>query len=361
MAEQGDKDSKTEEASPKKLDEARKKGDVAKSADLPQALSLAAACSVLALSSGTIAEQLGEALLPFIIAPHELVKALDTGAAIQIARYVVLAAIPIIVMVMVGSIVLGVGVTFLQTGFLFAPAKLKPDFKTLNPINGLKRLFGLDALVNFFKSLVKVTVTGIVVYVMMAPKIAEMVTMVMVSPIAILPYSRDILVAIALAVCLFLIVGGGLDYLWQRYRFLQRMKMSREEVKEEYKQMEGDPHVKARIRQIRMERSRQRMMANVPKATVVITNPTHYAVALRYVAGETAAPECVAKGTDKIALKIRELAKDSDVPIIEDPPLARALYATVDVDETIPREHFEAVAKLISFIMTRKATGARRP
>jgi flagellar biosynthesis protein FlhB len=140
-----------------------------------------------------------------------------------------------------------------------------------------------------------------------------------------------------------------------RLRFAKRMRMTKEELKEDYKQSEGDPHVKARLRQIRMQRSRQRMMANVPKATVIVTNPTHYSVALRYEPDQgDAAPVCLAKGVDAVALRIREVAREHDVPIVENVPLARALYAAVDIDETIPREHFEAAAKVIGFVMQKR-------
>jgi flagellar biosynthesis protein FlhB len=140
---------------------------------------------------------------------------------------------------------------------------------------------------------------------------------------------------------------------------LQKMRMSKEEVKEDYRQSEGDPHVKAKQKQIRFERAKRRMMQNVPKATVVVMNPTHYAVALRYVQGETAAPICVAKGLDEVALKIREIAEEHRIPVVEDPPLARALYAVIELDETIPREHYEAVAKIVGFIMGKGRRRAR--
>ena len=153
------------------------------------------------------------------------------------------------------------------------------------------------------------------------------------------------------AVLALLGLGAGLDWFWQRQRFLARMRMSKEDQKEEYRQTEGDPHVRAKLKQMRMERSKRRMMQNVSKATVVVMNPTHYAVALRYESGETSAPLCVAKGLDLVALRIREVAEAANVPVVEDPPLARALYATVEIDETIPREHYEAVAKVIGFVM----------
>jgi flagellar biosynthetic protein FlhB len=175
-------------------------------------------------------------------------------------------------------------------------------------------------------------------------------------PISMLPLTADLSRALFFAVLAFLVVTSGIDWFWQRQRFTARMRMSREELKEEFKQSDGDPHVKAKQRQIRAERSRRRMMQNVPNATVVIMNPTHYAVALRYEAGQTAAPECVAKGMDD-----RALAEESGVAVIEDPPLARALYAAVDVDQQIPEAHFEAVAKIIGFVMSAAQRRAGAP
>jgi flagellar biosynthetic protein FlhB len=162
-------------------------------------------------------------------------------------------------------------------------------------------------------------------------------------------------------VLVFLALVAGFDWFWQRYRYMQRMKMTKEEQKEDFKQAEGDPRIKARIRQLREGRARRRMMQQVPKATVVVMNPTHYAVALRYEPGETPAPVCVAKGLDSLALRIRETAEEHRVPVIEDPPLARALYATVEIDQAIPRQHYDAVAKIIGFILNRaQARGGRR-
>ena len=158
----------------------------------------------------------------------------------------------------------------------------------------------------------------------------------------------------------FLALVAGFDWFWQRYRFMQRMKMTKEELKEDFKATEGDPRIKARIRQLRQERARRRMMQQVPKATVVVMNPTHYAVALRYEAGETAAPVCVAKGLDSLALRIREVAEANRVPVIEDAPLARALYATVEIDDVIPRQHYDAVARIIGFVMQTAKTRRSR-
>jgi flagellar biosynthetic protein FlhB len=177
--------------------------------------------------------------------------------------------------------------------------------------------------------------------------------MVTLDPAALLPAFQEMGLKIFGAVLAVVTVIALADYVYQRQRWWNRLKMTVQEVRDEYKQMEGDPKIKGRIRSIRNERSRRRMMSSVPKATVVITNPTHFAVALKYDS-TMSAPECLAKGADDIALKIREIAKQHNVPIVENPPLARALYASVDVDETIPTEHFKAVAQVIGFVMRLK-------
>jgi flagellar biosynthetic protein FlhB len=186
-----------------------------------------------------------------------------------------------------------------------------------------------------------------------SPHVNQLMTLAAVDPRAMLGLAMDLCKRLAMSVLLLLAAIALVDFVWQRIRFTQRMRMSKEELKEEYRNSEGDPHVKAKQKQKRAESARRRMMQAVPKATVVVMNPTHYAVALRYVQGEDQAPECVAKGMDDIALKIRAIAEENGVPVVEDAPLARALYAAVDIDEMIPTEHYEAVAKIISFLMNR--------
>jgi flagellar biosynthetic protein FlhB len=174
---------------------------------------------------------------------------------------------------------------------------------------------------------------------------------------AALPFSCDVLRAILIASLVMLAMSAALDWFIQRQRFMAKMRQSRQEQKQEHKDTEGDPQIKNKLRQIRMQKARQRNLQNVPKATMVITNPTHFAVALRYIQGETPAPVCVAKGTDELALRIREMATTLSIPIVEDPPLARALYAAVEIDDTIPKEHYAAVAKIVGFVM---GAGKRR-
>jgi flagellar biosynthetic protein FlhB len=225
-----------------------------------------------------------------------------------------------------------------------------PSLSKISPIAGFKRLFGQAAWVNFAKGLAKLTIVGAVMGAILWPQHDVVVAMVNADVAAMTPMIFGLtvkLLAAALAILAFVALG---DWLYQRHAWYERQKMTVQELKEEFKQSEGNPEVKAKIKQIRRQRASKRMMANVPKASVVITNPTHFAVALRYEPG-MAAPICVAKGIDQIALKIREVAGEHEIPIVENPPLARALHATVDIDREIPGEHYRAVAEVISYVM----------
>ena len=354
MAEETDKDDKTEEASAHKLAEAQKKGDVARTPDLSAALSVAFVCSVILLAGPSLLLNLVRIITPFLDRPHALLGSLRGDGGLGIFQAIIMGVLPVLIAVMGAAMIGGVGGHALQGGIICAPDKLKPDFKKLNPIKGFDRLFGVDALMQFAKTFVKLVVTGILVWWAIKPRLMEMATLSQLAPTALLSYAHDIFLILTLWVCLFLVAGAGLDYLWQKYRFMDRMKMSKQEVKDEHRQIEGDPMIKARLRAIRMEKARRRMMANVANATVVITNPTHYAVALRYDPKEQSAPICLAKGVDDVALRIRAEAAKHEISIIEDPPLARALYASVELDEVIDESHFQAVAKIIGFVLERK-------
>ncbi|MDI7773813.1 flagellar biosynthesis protein FlhB [Asticcacaulis sp. EMRT-3] len=357
MAEGSEGEDKTEQASGRKLEQARASGDVAKSSDVPSALSLIGVCGLLAFQGPAICRHLLNDLLPFVAHPEEFLDSLQGDGGLTIAHEVVMAILPILLMILGTATFFGVAGNVLQTGLIFAPDKLKPKFDKLNILESFKRMFGVDSLVQFLKTVLKLIATGIVVWMVLKNRTGDLLALTGASPALIMPYAAEALKALAMAVCIFLFVSAAADYMWQRFRFMERMKMSKQEVKDEYKQTEGDPHVKAKLRSLRIQKSRQRMMANVAKATVVVTNPTHYAVALHYEMGHTMAPVCVAKGMDDVALRIRAEAGKHDVPVIEDPPLARALYASMEIDDVIPEAHFAAVAKLISFVLTRKRRG----
>ncbi|QQQ19582.1 flagellar biosynthesis protein FlhB [Brevundimonas vitis] len=355
MADKPDPDSKTEEATPRKLEEARKKGDVAKSADVGSALSLMGAAAVLLMMGGWFAGSMAEALLPFIASPHAMLGGLDAGAGVEIGAQALWAVAPFMAALMAAVIVGGAGGHLAQSGLIFSGEKMKPSWEKISPAAGFKRIFGPDGLFQFLKTLLKLIAVCAICWGVLSPHARELENLAAMSPASILPFARDLVVALMASALVFLGLTAAGDFLWQKYRFNERMKMTKEEVKEDYKQSEGDPHIKAKLKQIRMQRSRQRMMQNVPTATVIVTNPTHYSVALRYEPDQgDAAPVCVAKGVDALALRIREVAREHDVPVVENVPLARALYAAVDIDETIPREHFDAAAKVIGFVMQKR-------
>lgn len=357
MAEGDDSSSRTEEATPRRLEEARKQGDVAKSGDLAQACTLAGAFAAVAIGGGALARGLLDQLTPFIAHPDAM--QLDGPGGVQVARLAMQAAGPPLAAVFGSAMAAGVLGNVVQQGVLFTAGKLQPDLSRLSPMEGFKRLFSIDGLMSFLRSLLKVALVSAVAWWALAPHVGELPELVRLGPSDWLAYTAHVGDDLMLAVIALLAVGGVIDFLWQRQRFMQKMRMTKEEVKEDFRQSEGDPRVKAKQRQIRMERAKRRMIQQVPKATVVIANPTHFAIALRYEQGETPAPQCLAKGVDEVALRIREVAEEAGVPVVEDPPLARALYAVVEVDQIIPHQHYAAVAKIIGFIFAGRRRRAR--
>jgi flagellar biosynthesis protein FlhB len=248
----------------------------------------------------------------------------------------------------------------IQHRLVWSAEALTPKFSKISPASGFKRLFGKQAAVNFVKGLFKLIALGTVMTMILWPERHRLESLISADPAILLGLSSSMTVHLMGTVVAILALVAIADYLFQYRQWYQRLKMSLQEMKEEFKQSEGDPHVKGKIRQLRQQRMKKRMMAAVPKASVVITNPTHYSVALSYERG-MAAPVCVAKGTDLIALKIREIARANDVPIVENVPLARSLYATVEIDDEIPVEHYHAVAEVIGYVMRlRQGLSGRR-
>lgn len=348
MAEESDNDDKTEDASQRKLDRAIEQGDVVKSMEVSTFFLLGATLIMVAFMSGPAARNLAT---PFTVLLGQaeqfsldgaMLKQLAWASAKVFALTVLIPALVLALAVIAGNMI--------QHRLVFSAESLKPKLSKVSPIAGFKRLFGLDAWVNFIKGLTKLTAVAAAIGAVLWPLRDRLDTMVAADVVALMPMMQDLTVKMLIVVVIIMALIAGADYLWQRQRWLTRQKMTKQEVKDEYKETEGNPEVKAKIKQLRSQRSRKRMMSNVPKATVVITNPTHYAVALQYDEG-MAAPLCVAKGVDQIALKIREVATAAEVPIVENPPLARALHAAIDIDEVIPEEHFRAVAEVIGFVM----------
>jgi flagellar biosynthetic protein FlhB len=227
---------------------------------------------------------------------------------------------------------------------------LTPKLSKLSPLQGAKRLFGKEALANFVKGVLKIVIVGAAVGIVLVSESDRLDSFAQMDVAGVLPATLGVTIKmLGAVVAIYFFVGIG-DFVYQRFTWMKRQRMTREELKQEYKDTDGNPEIKAKLRQLRTAQARRRMMQKVPQATVIITNPTHYAVALRYEPGMEA-PVCLAKGLDAVALKIREVAGAHDVPIVENPPLARALHATVELDDSIAPEHYKAVAEVIGFVL----------
>ncbi|GAB1716659.1 MAG: flagellar biosynthetic protein FlhB [Nitrobacter sp.] len=348
MADESDDTEKTEDPTQKRLDDALERGDVAKSQEVNTWFVIAGATLVLATFAGSVGGGF-EMPLRNLIANSWQIRA-DGPGLLALARqieYVVAAALGLPLLMLMLAAVAG---NVVQHRFVWSGETLKPKLSKISVVSGAKRIFGKQAAANFAKGLFKVLALGAVMTAVLWPERWRLDAMVQLDPNAILATTKTLTLQLLGAVVAMLAVVAIADYLFQYRQWFERQKMSLREMKEEFKQSEGDPHIKARIRQLRAARMKKRMMAAVPKASVIITNPTHYSVALSYERGMSA-PVCVAKGADNIALKIREIARENDIPIVENVPLARALYATVDVDDEIPVEHYHAVAEIIGYVM----------
>jgi flagellar biosynthetic protein FlhB len=318
---------------------------------------LASATLVLALFVDGIAIGVANEVYRFLAAPHLI--AVDSEGAMDLIRLVfyrvgALLFVPLLLLAIaaiVGNMV--------QHRPVFTFEKMKPKLDKLSPLKGAKRMFGPQSAINLAKSLLKFVVLGGVALIVILPEFEDLPTFMTMGFVDLLQLIKRLALTLAISVVSAFSVLAIFDMLYQKWDFHQNQKMSRQEVKDENKQMEGDPQVKARIRQVRMEQLRKRMMAAVPTADVVITNPTHFAVALEYKHEEMAVPRLVAKGQDLIALRIRELAEEHDVPIVENPLLARALCANVELDEEVPPQFYQAVAEIIGYVMGLRPDGGR--
>lgn len=349
MAEGADDDERTEEPTQRKLEQAREKGDIVYSAEVSAAFSLIATTAVIAFLSGPIATHLAQGFIGFLAMPDQF--GADSDSLQAIAFTIVIKVFSILGLAALALAVAGLASRYIQDRPTFTAQRLTPSIDKLDPIKGFKRVFGKAAASSFLKSLAKLALVGAALVWALWPHDAALENMPLLDPHALLPYVRDRAVSMMMALAGAAALLAAVDYIFTRQSYMKKQRMTRRDIKEEMRQSEGDPMVKAKLRQIRHERSKKRMLANVPQASVVITNPTHYAIALKYDQFETPAPICLAKGVDAVAQRIREVAEEHDIPIVENPPLARALFASADIDEPIPREHYEAVAKVIGFVL----------
>lgn len=346
-------DDKTEEPTGKRLGDARNEGNIPQTMEAKAMMSLVLAAIMLGFLAPDMAHNIKAVITPYIEQVH-LMEVGPDGLG-ELLLHLSLGVLQSMIIPFALVIFLGVVASLAQTkGFLWVPKKIAPDFKKLNPLEGYKRIFSVNQLMELGKQLIKLTVLGLLLGWVLWGSVEQFQNLANLELMAILEYISDKIfwmVLVTLMMVTLLAVG---DYLFQRWRWMEKMKMTKQEVKDEHKQAEGDPQVKAKIKSLRFQRARKRMMAAVPKADVVITNPTHYAVALKYDLDAMSAPILVAKGTDLVAKRIRDLADEHDVPIVENPPVARALFAAVELDQEIPPEHYKAVAEIIGYVMRLK-------
>lgn len=350
-----DDSQKTEEPTSRKLEEARKKGQVPLSREVNNWLMILAGTLLIATTSDSLFSNLTDVMKGFIEHSYAFPGGVE-GLTVMLSQtawdvFLILAMILLALMVAAAAGPLG------QIGPLFAPEKIKPDWSKISPIKGFGRLFSMNSMMEFLKGVLKLALIALIGFLIVQPYFDSLDHLLGLSFIEFLAELKTIVLQMLTGILVVLFIIAAADLVYQRYQHYKQMRMTKQEVKDEYKQSEGDPHVKARLRQLRSEKARQRMMQNVPRADVIITNPTHYSIALQYDPETMEAPLCLAKGVDEIAMKIREVAKEHKIIIVENPPLARALYATVEIDETIPPDQYKAVAEVISYVFKLRKSG----
>jgi len=345
---EGSDQEKTEPATPRKREKVREQGNVAQSREIPSAVVLAVAMMVFTMG----ADWHWQRLMDLFLYPFTLIGQieLDTETLRPVTVEIVFRMFLFMAPLMLAVLVMGVTSNVVQVGILYAREAMTPQIGRLNPISGAKNMLSVKSLGEAIKNLFKVLIVSVVVWTVMDDRFEELLGMNRLDARDIFAYLMYLMYQIMLRTTILLVVLGILDYAFQRWQWERRNRMTKDEVKDEYKQMEGDPKIKARIRSIQREIAMRRMMAEVPKADVVITNPTHVAVALRYERAAYAAPRVVAKGRGVIAAKIREIASQHGVPILERPALARELYRLVKLEQEIPRALYQAVAEILAYI-----------
>ncbi|MGL4323946.1 MAG: flagellar biosynthesis protein FlhB [Beijerinckiaceae bacterium] len=351
MAEGQDHEDKTEEPTQRRIEDAIKKGDVAKSQEINTLFVFGGLALAMMMFGASSAREVLFAMKPFLGNMHQIPS--DAGGiryALQTVLFATLAAVALPFVIMT---IFGMAGGMVQHQPLWTTEPLTPKGDRISPLAGFKRVFGKQAFVQFLKGLFKLAIVGVAVWVVLDSERDRADALARMDVVQIMPAMQTLaLKLIGTVMAVFAFLAGG-DYLYQRVTWHKRLRMTKEELKQEYKEQEGTPEIKQKRKQIAHERMKKRMMAAVPQATVVVMNPTHFAVALKYEKG-MGAPICVAKGVDSLALRIRDIARENGVTVIQNPPLARALHAKVAIDEEIPVEHYKAVAELIGYVLRLK-------
>lgn len=340
---------RSEKPTPKKLADARKKGQVAQSREIPSAMILMTALAVFYFGGQAMASRMTDLMrLSF--------RSLDGGWIHNIASVDLMSGwlfdqtLSILLPMMAALLIIGIIANVAQFGFNFKEDLMVPDFKKINPLSGIKNLVSLKALVELLKSIIKIGFVGLIAYLVVRKELVTIPSLIHAEVAETAAYMGQVAFQIAFFVCLGLIVLAAADFAYQRWQHQKNLMMTKQEIKEERKQSDGDPQVKSRIRSMQMEMAQRRMMAAIPSADVVITNPTHFAIAIKFDAKTMDAPLVVAKGADFMAQRIREIARQHDVPLVENKPLARALYGATEIGEMIPAELYRAVAEVLAYV-----------
>ena len=350
----GEGGEKTEPATQKKLEDARKEGKVAKSKDLTQAFELLVLFLLLKVFVGYVGERMVKIFDATLGRMAEFYQVNQMGVSIAAASNVIISALLELLLIVWPFFVFGFIITFLvtvyQVGWKVSSKPMEPKLSKFNPINGFKRIISKDSLFELLKSVIKVIVIIWIAYTSISEEANNLFILYEISVNQAVALVGEIIIDVGIKISVIYVAVGLGDYIYQRFKFSNEMKMTKQEVKDEYKNTEGDPQIKGRIRQKMREVSQRRMMQDVPKADVVITNPTHFAVAIKYDAEVSRAPVVVAKGEDFLAQKIKEVARENHVEIVENKPLARMLYHNVDIGSEIPPELYQAVAEVLAMV-----------
>ena len=339
---------KTEPATPKKKRESLEKGQVAKSQDVNSAMILLSAVLLVLFLGGSMVTQMKDTM--GMICKNLFYEDFNADTFVALVMDISLKNLKGVLPIMGGFMIVGLIASYSQVGIIFSRKALIPDFKRLNPIAGVKKLVSKRSLIKTAMSLVKLSIMGGIAYVSIMNDLEPLMELVSMRTEEIFSSASGLIFGITLKIAIILLILSLLDFLYQRWQHSKDLMMTKNEVKQESKQSEGDPLIKSRVKAAQREMSRKRMMQAIPDADVVVTNPTHYAVALKYDASTMEAPKVVGKGIDLIALKIREIAEENNIPIVEDRVLARVLYSTVELDGEVPAKLYQAVAKVLSYV-----------
>ncbi len=350
---------KTEKATPKRKQDERKKGNVFVSKEVVSVSSLLLMFLALKFLLPTSITYITNFVIEYFAVAGDMSYLSDTVISSVFVDSAILFGLTALPLLMI-SILISVVATMAQTKMLFSAKAFAFKGDRINPISGFKRMFSLRGFVELIKSMLKIGLLLYIIFLVLSNELVNMPKMFNIQPIQAYAYTGEVIFTIAISVGVIFIFLAGLDYLYQWWNYEKQLRMTKQEIKDEYKQVEGDPQIKAHIRALQQQRARQRMMQNVPSADVVIRNPTHYAIAIKYDAEKNNAPVVIAKGADFIALKIIEVADENDVYITENKPLARALYDTVELYSEIPPEHYQAIAEILGFIYNLKKNRLRK-